>query len=110
MSVDKWEEVEVKNYETGEMEMKDIWTGEINMEEKEEEKYLGDVISTDGRNLKNIKARIAKGKGIVNKILTMLEDIPFGKQYFKVGMILRDSLLVSSVLFNSEAWYYAGFR
>ena len=69
LSVDKWEEVEVKNYETGEMEMKDIWTGEINMEEKEEEKYLGDVISTDGRNLKNIKARIAKGKGIVNKYI-----------------------------------------
>ena len=30
-------------------------------------KYLGDVISTDGRNLKNIKGRIAKGKGIVSK-------------------------------------------
>ena len=75
------------------------------MEEKEEEKYLGDVISTDGRNLKNIKARIAKGKGIANKIITMLDDIPFGKHYFEVGIILRDSLLVSSVLFNSEAWY-----
>ena len=105
LSVDKWEEVELINDETGEMEMKDIWTGELNMEEKEEEKYLGDVISTDGRNLKNIKARIAKGKGIANTIITMLDDIPFGKHYFEVGIILRDSLLVSSVLFNSEAWY-----
>ena len=35
----------------------------------------------------------------------MLEDIPFGKHYFEVGMILRYSLLVSSVLFDSEAWY-----
>ena len=35
----------------------------------------------------------------------MLDDIPFGKHYFEVGIILRDSLLVSSVLFNSEAWY-----
>ena len=42
--------------------MKDIWDGEQVMEGKLEEKYLGDVISTDGRNLKNIKARIAKGK------------------------------------------------
>ena len=25
-----------------------------------EEKYLGDVISTDGRNIKDVKARIAK--------------------------------------------------
>ena len=35
----------------------------------------------------------------------MLEEIPFGKHYFEVGMILRNSLLVSSMLFNSEAWY-----
>ena len=27
------------------------------------------------------------------------------KHYFEVGMLLRDSLLVSSMLFNSEAWY-----
>ena len=45
------------------------------------------------------------GKGIVNKIMTMLEVIPFGKHYFEVGIILRNSLLVSSMLFNSEAWY-----
>ena len=55
--------------------------------------------------MKNIKARISKGKGIVTKILTMLEGIPFGKHHFEVGIILRNSLLVSSMLFNSEAWY-----
>ena len=75
------------------------------MEEKHEEKYLGDIVSSDGRNIKNIKSRIAKGTGIVNKILTMLDGIPFGKHYFKVGVLLRDSLLVSSMLFNCEAWY-----
>ena len=47
---------------SGEIEMKDIWDGEQVMEGMMEEKYLGDVISTDGRNLKNIKAGIAKGK------------------------------------------------
>ena len=41
----------------------------------------------------------------MNKIMTMLEGIPFGKHYFEVGIILRNSLLVSSMLFNSEAWY-----
>ena len=87
LSVDKWAEVEVKNDLTGEMEMKDIYDGEYTMEEKSEEKYLGDVISNDGRNIKNIKARIAKGTGIVNKILTMMDGIPFGKHYFKVGVL-----------------------
>ena len=74
------------------------------MEEKSEEKYLGDLISKDGRNLKNIQGRINKGKGIVTKILNILEGIPFGKVYFKVAVILRNTLLVSSMLCNSEAW------
>jgi hypothetical protein len=75
------------------------------MEEKMEERYQGDIISTDGKNVKNIKARIDKGKGISDKIITLLDAIPFGKHCFEVGIILRNSLLVSSVLFNSEAWY-----
>ena len=75
------------------------------MEEKTEERYLGDIISTDGHNIKNIKARIAKGKGIVDKIFTILDTIPFGKLHFEIAMILRNTFLVSSMLFNSEAWY-----
>ena len=46
-----------------------------------------------------------KGTGIVNKIMTMLDGIPFGQFYFEVALILRNSLLVSSMLCNSEAWY-----
>ena len=75
------------------------------MEEKSEEKYLGDLISTDGKNMKNFKSRTEKNRGIVNKILTVLDGIPLGKHYFEVGMLLRSSLLVSSMLFNCEAWY-----
>ena len=75
------------------------------MEVKREEKYLGDVISTDGQNIKNIKARVAKGKGIISRIITILEGIPFGKFYYEVAVILRDSLLVSSMLCISKAWY-----
>ena len=52
-----------------------------------------------------IKARVSKGKGIVTKIITMLDGIPFGRYYYEAAVILRDSLLASSVLCNSEAWY-----
>ena len=75
------------------------------MEEKSDEKYLGDVISTDGKNIKNVKARVAKGKGIANRIISIIDGIPFGDFYFEVAMILRNSLLVTSMLSNSEAWY-----
>ena len=55
--------------------------------------------------MKNIKARVNKGTGIVRRIMTLLDGIPFGKYYFEIAMILRNCLLVSSVLNNSEAWY-----
>ena len=105
LKVDNWKEIEIRNEETGISEIEDIVEGEEEMEVKMEEKYLGDVISTDGRNIKNVKARVAKGIGIVSKILSILEGIPFGQFYFEVAVILRDSLLVSSMLSNSEAWY-----
>ena len=103
--LDKWTEVEIKGEESEKTEVKDLYDGEELIEQKEEDRYLGDIISVDGRNLKNIRARVNKGTGIVHRIITMLNGIPFGKQFFKVGIILRNSLLVSSMLFNTEAWY-----
>ena len=105
LKVDNWEEVEIKNDETGVEDIKDVCNGEITMEEKQEEKYLGDIISTDGKNIKNIKARVARGKGIISRIVTILEGIFVGKFYFEVALMLRNSLLISSMLVNTEAWY-----
>ena len=105
LKIDDWKEVELKNEETGMDDIVDICEGEQTMEEKDEEKYLGDIISTDGRNIKNVKARVAKGKGIVSRILTILEGIPLGEFYFEIAMVLRNALLVSSMLCNSECWY-----
>ena len=104
LKVDTWKEVEFRDEETGVDEIEDVHIGEEIMEEKDEEKYE-DVISTDGKNIKNVKARVAKGKGIASRILTILDGIPFGKFYFEVALILRNSLLVSSMLCNSESWY-----
>ena len=99
-----WEN-SVKLNEEGIEEIKDICDGIQIMEEKSEEKYLGDVISTDGKNIKNVKSRVSKGKGIVSRILAILDSIPLGQFYFEVALLLRNSLLVSSMLSNSEAWY-----
>ena len=38
LAVDKWNEVEIKCQETGEIEMEDIFDGQHTMEKKEEEK------------------------------------------------------------------------
>ena len=105
LKVDKWEELEIKSSEELMDDIKDLCTGSEVMEKKSEEKYLGEVISADGKNIKNVKARVAKGKGIITRIIALIEGIPFGKFYFQVAMILRESLLISSMIFNSEAWY-----
>ena len=75
------------------------------MEERANEKYLGDIISIDGRNIQNIKARVAKSSGIISRILSILDGIPFGQYFYEVAIILRNSLLLSSLLCNSESWY-----
>ena len=103
--LDKWTEKEVEDSNTKDIIIEDICEEEEIMEERDMEKYLGHVISRDGRNINNIKARVSKGIGIVHKIITMLDGIPFGMYYFEAAVILRESLLASSVLCNSEAWY-----
>ena len=35
--------------------------------------YLGDIISSDGKNKLNIEARVAKGLGIVSQIMDILK-------------------------------------
>ena len=102
--VDSWEERD-KRINDGKSIVEDVFVGQVVMEEADEDKYLGDIISKDGRNIKNIQARVNKEKGIVKRILEILEGIPFGRLYFQVAIILRNTLLVSSVLCNSEAWF-----
>ena len=41
----------------------------------------------------------------MKKIMSIIDSIPFGNHYFEIGVILRDSLLSSSMLCNSETWY-----
>ena len=52
-----------------------------------------------------VKSKIAMGNGIVSKIMTILDAFPFGSHHFEIGLILSDSLMTSSLLCNSEAWY-----
>ena len=85
--------------------LEDEYSGLCDMETVETEKYLGDIISNDGKNSKNITARKNRGIGVTNQIMSILEEICFGNYYFQVAMILRNSLLISSLLTNAEAWY-----
>ena len=83
----------------------DHYDGETHMEEKDSEKYLGDIISSNAKNVKNIASRKNKSIGICRKIMTSLNDLWLGKFHFEAAILLRNSLLISSLLSNSEAWH-----
>ena len=67
--------------------------------------YLGDVIAATGSNTENIKSRILRGKGVLAQIRKYLDTVSFGSHYFKIALMLRESLFLSSILTNSESWY-----
>ena len=103
--IDNWEVVKVDSSKTGFDNLDDRQTEPHKMEVIGKDKYLGDVISTSGKNTDNVNARKDKSNGIVKQIIAILEDICFGPFHFEVAVIMRDSLFLSSVLVNSEAWY-----
>ena len=57
LTVDNCEEIEVNKDDTQTVSIEDFCNGEVYMEEKDDEKYLGDIVSNDGRNIKHIKTR-----------------------------------------------------
>ena len=46
-----------------------------------------------------------KGIGIQNRLIQMLEKMPGGEYHFEIALILRNAMLISSMLTNSEVWY-----
>ena len=75
------------------------------MEDIENDKYLGDIISASGKLDKNFEARKNKAIGLVSQIMSLLQEISLGKHYFEIAVLLRNLMFINAVLFNSEVWY-----
>ena len=106
LCIDGWTVKTVESFDSGEQEWED--TLEDDMKEISHitsERYLGQVISSDSSNTNNITKQRNKGIGIQNKIIQMLEKMPGGTFHFELAVILRNALLISSILSNSEVWY-----
>ena len=103
--IDKWNTVHVEKSSKSESSLKDVYAGKHKIEDRKNEKYLGDIIDSSGKNHKNIEKRVNKGFEKIKQIIGYLEDICFGKYHFEVAKILRETIFLNSILLNSEAWY-----
>ena len=100
LKIDKWK----KKVALDDDSVEDIFEGSHVIQDSNDQKYLGDIISNNGKNDKNIATRVKKGFGIIKQIISILEELFFGKYYFSVAKILRESLFINSILLNSEVW------
>ena len=75
------------------------------MEKVEEDLYLGDIVASNGKNKSNIESRISKGIGAISRITYMMEIAAFGNHTIEIGLMLRTSILINTMIFNGEIWY-----
>ena len=78
---------------------------ESEMKSVEYDTYLGDIISKDGKNTRNIQNRIAKGVGKITQIMNILNTICLGEYYMETAILMRESIFINGILTNAEVWY-----
>ena len=74
------------------------------MMKKESTRYLGQILSTQGGLHDTIEDRRQKGWGIIASIEGLLSEVDMGVHKVEAGLLLRQSLLHSSILYSAEAW------
>ena len=83
----------------------DEWKlGEATIKETNSYKYLGDIITTDGKNEKNIEARKSKVIASVVSINTIAATDVLRRIETSVILELHDKVILSALLNNAEAW------
>ena len=63
----------------------------LSMKKSFKETYLGEILTSDGKINENIHNRYSKGIGIANTIISLLKDISFGKYFFDMALLFRNS-------------------
>ena len=103
--VDGWKLNSVEDVDTESDTREDTLTERMEISHINSEKYLGQIVSADGKISKNIEKMRNKGIGLKNKVIQMLESMPGGKYHFVIAKIFRHSYILSSILSSSEVWY-----
>ena len=75
--IDGWSVDTVDNYDTGEKEYEDILERDMKeISHTNDERYLGQLISSDSKNVQNITKLRNKGIVLKNKVIQILATMP----------------------------------
>ena len=103
--IDKWKLEPKKDILTSVCDYEDIEDDEVQMKKTNDTKYLGETISVDSSNTKNITERVRRGINAGKTIIQILDENTFGKYETEVFLVLRAALMLSTMLTNAECWY-----
>ena len=103
--VDGWEEEYLVNNENQEVDLKEKYIGKIPIEEVEQQKYLGFMISSKGNNFVNIKAMERKSIGVIRTIMSKLEKLKLRQYFYECSKIFMNVILRGSILYAGECYY-----
>ena len=103
--VDNWDVEYVDNLDTGDYDLVETYEGQVSIEQTEQHRYLGFVISNSGNNMVNIRSIKNKSIGIIKQIFKRLESLNLRRYYFECGMVFMNSMLRSSILYASETYH-----
>ena len=67
--------------------------------------YLGDQVRFDGLNNESVDARRNSGIGAISQIFSFVEADSLGPFYFEILFTMRDSILLSKIIYSTEVWY-----
>ena len=67
-------------------------------------KYLGNLLSSKGGVQETVEDRRKKGWGKISQIMGILGEVDMGANRVEAGLLLRQSILVNSLLYSAEAW------
>ena len=85
--VSQWKLEKSNEFVCGKPQFVEVECDDHQMEQSLDEKYLGDIISTNGLNIKNILARKSRGIVISNQICSFLDEVCFG--HFKFEFLIQ---------------------
>jgi hypothetical protein len=67
-------------------------------------KYLGNILSTSGGINNMVEDRRSQGWGKIATIMGILSEVDMGVHKVEVGLMLRQAILINSMLFSAKAW------